>query len=141
MNSKLNYVSPDGMHRHKCESCHTVWEHSDNMAGNNFHHKCPKCGEEEWFRYFGPDAPLTKDEIIHTTIGVYPDGSYKVNGVSSKNIESHISYNKLYRCGRVLIVDGEIVHKGTLKPEYLTELLKRIPIDKIKMYHDSEPYH
>ena len=51
------YRSPDGLHRHKCSGCDHVWEHSDSCAYNESAHKCPKCGAEEWCKYFGPEAP------------------------------------------------------------------------------------
>lgn len=49
---------------------------------------------------------------IHTTIGVYPNGDCKVNGVDSEHLESHIQYNKDFRVGRALFVDGVCVYKG-----------------------------
>ena len=50
--------------------------------------------------------------MIHTTIGVYPNGSHKVNGVKSENIASHIDYNLTMRPGRTLIVDGYVLKIG-----------------------------
>ena len=55
-----SYKSPEGHHRHKCQDCGTVWEHSDRMAGNEAAHHCPSCKVElegGWFRYEGPEAP------------------------------------------------------------------------------------
>lgn len=49
---------------------------------------------------------------IHTTIGIYPNGDYTVNGVYSKDLENHIEYNRKARPGRTLMVDGEIVLNG-----------------------------
>lgn len=42
----------------------------------------------------------TQEEIIHTTIGVYPSGDFKTNGVKHSNLEAHIEYNKINRWGR-----------------------------------------
>ena len=53
--------------------------------------------------------------MIHTTVGVYLNGDYKTNGVESENLESHINYNKVYRFGRALLVDGKVVHLGYYK--------------------------
>lgn len=54
--------------------------------------------------------------MIHTTIGVYSDGSYKVKGVKSEDLASHIEYNKNFRFGRALIIDGEVVYNGYCYP-------------------------
>lgn len=51
-------------------------------------------------------------EKIHTTIGLYPDNSFKMNGVRPEDLESHIQYNKEFRPGRALFVDGKCVYKG-----------------------------
>jgi hypothetical protein len=45
------YSSPEGYHRHKCDSCAFIWEHCDSMANNDDAHKCPKCGEYQWMKY------------------------------------------------------------------------------------------
>lgn len=79
--------------------------------------------------------------VIHTTIGIYPNGSYKVNGVAPEDLAAHIEYNKTFRPGRVLVVDGEVIHGGCLKPEYLQPLLDRVPIANIKMEKCTAPYH
>ena len=50
--------------------------------------------------------------MIHTTIGVYPDGSRKVNGVSSENLADHIQYNIRFRPGRAFFVDGKCIYRG-----------------------------
>jgi hypothetical protein len=50
--------------------------------------------------------------MIHTTIGVYPNGDYKTNGVSSENLAVHIWYNISMRPGRTLYVDGALIYKG-----------------------------
>ena len=50
-------------HRHKCDKCMTIWEHSNGMAGNDEAHKCPKCGKEEWCKYFGSGRVCFIQEI------------------------------------------------------------------------------
>ena len=48
-----------GTHKHKCSNCGNVWEHSNSCFGIKEFHKCSKYGEQEWWRYFGPDCPTT----------------------------------------------------------------------------------
>jgi hypothetical protein len=45
----------EGHHKHKCNNCGNMWEHSDDMAGNEEAHKCPNCREEQWTKYRGED--------------------------------------------------------------------------------------
>jgi len=49
---------------------------------------------------------------IHTTIGIYPNGHCKVNGVKAEHLEQHIEHNRTFRPGRALMVDGIIVLNG-----------------------------
>lgn len=60
--------------------------------------------------------------MIHTTIGVYPNGSYKTNGVSSENLATHIWYNMRLRPGRSLYVDGVLIYRGIGISDELVEL-------------------
>lgn len=62
--------------------------------------------------------------MIHTTIGIYPDGSYKVNGVKSEDLDSHIAYNQKYRPGRALLVDGKIILPGMVNPLILQKTIR-----------------
>lgn len=78
--------------------------------------------------------------MIHTTIGVYANGDFKSNGVSSESLQAHIDYNINYRWGRALIVDGEIVYKGYLSEERLNEMLEG-KLKNIKHTVDTAPYH
>lgn len=50
--------------------------------------------------------------MIHTTVGLYANGEYKINGVLPEHLEAHITYNKTYRWGRSLFVDGKCVYNG-----------------------------
>ncbi len=52
------YESPVGFHRHKCDNCGQIWEHSNSCAGNEHAHTCTTCGHKNWERYKGPDAPI-----------------------------------------------------------------------------------
>ena len=62
---------------------------------------------------------MTKKENqkIHTTIGLYPNGEYKINGVLPEHLEEHIEYNKICRFGRALFVDGKCIYNGYLSDE------------------------
>lgn len=51
----------------------------------------------------------------HLTLGVYPNGHYISNVVREKDLEDHIQYNKTYRPGRLLYVDGQRVYDGMVK--------------------------
>ena len=58
------------------------------------------------------------NDKIHTTVGVYiGDMSFKVNGVRDIDLKQHIAYNKQYRPGRALIVDGKVEHTGYFNDE------------------------
>jgi len=75
--------------------------------------------------------------MIHTTIGVYPNGDKKVNGVVSENIAAHIAYNVRFRPGRALFVDGVCVYEGSGVAD-LEKLEEKY--SSIKMNKDTAPY-
>lgn len=56
---------------------------------------------------FGDNLP----EVV-TTVGIYPNGPSKTNGVSREDLPYHIWYNLNWRPGRALIVNGKIWYKG-----------------------------
>lgn len=61
---------------------------------------------------------------LHRTIGVYPDGGYKLNTVAREDLEGHVAYNVRCRPGRALIVDGVTVHPGIgVSPERIQAVL------------------
>lgn len=64
--------------------------------------------------------------MLHTTIGYYPNGDYKVNGVPSEDIASHIWYNITFRPGRLFIVDGYCVHRGTFSYDSCKEIVEKL---------------
>ena len=45
-----------GTHKHQCWDCNTVWEHSDSLFGDEEAHKCPKCCEPQFVKYYGRDG-------------------------------------------------------------------------------------
>lgn len=83
--------------------------------------ECPGCGNHGQDNCTCPkgflDPPnnykqLPVKEVIHTTIGLYPNGEFKMNGVKPEDLQGHIEYNKQWRWGRALFVDGICVFKG-----------------------------
>jgi len=48
-------IKEEDIHKHKCNNCGHVWQHSDNCAGVTSEHTCPNCGNESWVRYNGTD--------------------------------------------------------------------------------------
>ena len=57
----------------------------------------------------------------HLTLGIYPNKSYKYNVVRDKDLKNHITYNKTFRPGRLLYVDGKRVYDRVIKQECLDE--------------------
>jgi hypothetical protein len=55
----------------------------------------------------------------HLTLGIYANKEFKFNVVRDEDLSSHIEYNKIFRFGRILYVDGKRVYDGCIKPEYL----------------------
>lgn len=53
----------------------------------------------------------------HITVGVYMNGQYKINIVKDEDLKDHIEYNKKFRFGRGLFVDGKCVNQGYLSGE------------------------
>jgi hypothetical protein len=54
---------------------------------------------------------------IHHTMGLYPNGSTKHNGVAAEDLEGHIQYQDC-RPGRAFFVDGNCIYKGLgISPE------------------------
>lgn len=84
---------------------------------------------------------------IYTTVGVYNGDinehtQLKVNGVTQEWIEHHIDYNKTYRFGRALFVDGQCVYTGYLSETAAYQWEHKITHDlKLKRTKDTSPYH
>jgi hypothetical protein len=55
----------------------------------------------------------------HLTLGIYANGQYKYNVVRDEDLEAHVEYDKTWRPGRLLYVDGKRIHNGMIKEEYL----------------------
>jgi hypothetical protein len=63
---------------------------------------------------------------IHHTVGVYPNGQYKENGVLPVHLFDHVQYNMFWRPGRALFVDGTLVYAGIMTPESLANAIKTV---------------
>lgn len=77
---------------------------------------------------------------MHVTVGIYNNNEYKYNIVEDEDLEKHIEYNKTFRFGRALFVDGKCVHKGYLSDERIKEWEKRISEMEFDMSHPTIPY-
>lgn len=80
---------------------------------------------------------------IYSSVGVYPNGDIKTNGVHENNILTHIGYNVFYRPGRALFIDGICVHKGSLSHEDIEKYRKMIGMtpEEFTFHKDTAPYH
>ena len=77
---------------------------------------------------------------MHVTVGVYMNGQYKYNIVRDEDLENHIKYNKIFRFGRGLFVDGKCVNQGYLSGEQVRNWGRRISEMEFNMSHDTRPY-
>lgn len=78
----------------------------------------------------------------HLTIGVYSNGDWKYNVVRDEDLESHIDYNKTFRFGRILYVDGKRVYDGTSHPhelEHYDAIEKRVREEILKDINMNKP--
>ncbi len=77
--------------------------------------------------------------MIHTTIGLYANGSFKMNGVKPEHLEEHLLYNKTYR-SRAMFVDGKCVDKGYISDDKVKAFEERIKIENLKANKCTAPY-
>ena len=77
---------------------------------------------------------------MHVTVGVYMNGVYKVNIVRDEDLEDHIQYNKKFRFGRGLFLDGKCINQGYLSGEQVINWEKRISEMDFDLTHDTRPY-
>ncbi|MBU2923034.1 hypothetical protein KO504_16920 [Winogradskyella psychrotolerans] len=79
--------------------------------------------------------------MIHTTIGLYANGSFKINGVLPEHLTDHIQYNLDMRPGRSFFVDGKCKNKGYHTDQEIKEFEERIKNDiKFKAVKCTAPY-
>ena len=82
----------------------------------------------------------------HLTIGIYTNGQWKYNVVRDEDIKHHIEYNKTWRPGRLLYVDGKRVWNGMYKEEYCAKYdaiekeVREIKLKNINMNNPTIPY-
>jgi len=84
------------------------------------------------------DCKPVVETTIHTTVGVYLNKTYKVNGVREEFLKEHIEFNKTHRFGRALLVDGKVEYLGYFN-ESDRETLER-EFGHIKQTVDTQPY-
>jgi len=77
----------------------------------------------------------------HVTIGIYPNGEYKVNIVRPEDLENHIEYNKTWRFGRLLFVDGVCIYRSHLNESFIQKWEEKIKDMKIDSSVPSKEYH
>tara|TARA_R100000951_G_C2649244_1_gene183794 strand:+ start:2712 stop:2954 length:243 start_codon:yes stop_codon:yes gene_type:complete len=78
---------------------------------------------------------------IYTTIGLYADGSFKINGVEAKDLETHIQYNKNNRPGRALFVDGKCIYSGYISEKEVKSFEEKIKTEKLIKNKCTKPYN
>ena len=77
---------------------------------------------------------------MHVTVGVYMNGVYKVNIVRDEDLEDHIQYNKKFRFGRGLFLDGKCINQGYLSGEQVRNWEKRISEMEFDLTHGTRSY-
>jgi hypothetical protein len=80
----------------------------------------------------------------HLSVGVYNNNTHVINIVKDVHLQSHIEYNKTFRPGRLLFIDGKynsggMVDDATLK-NLISEWEKKIASFKIDLSKSSEKY-
>ena len=79
----------------------------------------------------------------HITIRVYPNKHYVINVVSDEHLKDHLTYNRDFRFGCLVYLDGKRVQNGCRKPEYLQEFddfVKTIDTSAINMNRETIPF-
>lgn len=57
----------------------------------------------------------------HLILNIYGNKSYQVNVVRPEDLEKNIQYNKTFRPGRIMYLDGQRIYNGCIKETYLEE--------------------
>lgn len=76
----------------------------------------------------------------HITVGVYLSDNFKWNCVKEEDLQDHINFNKTFRFGRALFVDGKCVYKGYLNEEKVKEWEDKISKMKFDNSVPTLPY-
>lgn len=83
---------------------------------------------------------------IITTVGVYANwkslggDGYVVNGVAEQELSGHVEYNKTFRPGRALFVDGQCLNQGYLPETDVQEWTNKLKDPKFTLTKDTRPY-
>lgn len=73
------------------------------------------------------------------SIRIYNCGDYIVNNVRPEHLEQHIEYNKTFRFGCALVVEGEIKNTGYLDEDRINKIVSNIDLSKYSQYSEI-PY-
>ena len=73
------------------------------------------------------------------SIRIYNCGDYVVNNVRPEHIEDHIEYNKTFRFGCALVVDGDVKNEGYLDLERIKDIVSKIDFSRYPKYTKT-PY-
>ena len=57
----------------------------------------------------------------HLSVRIYPNKQVVCNVVAEEDLDNHIEYNKTFRFGCLLYIDGTRVSDGCLKQEVLSD--------------------
>lgn len=68
------------------------------------------------------------------SIRIYNNGTFVVNNVKPEHIVDHVEYNKLFRFGCALVVNGVIENKGYLDEDRIKEIVDSIDVSKYNSY-------
>lgn len=74
------------------------------------------------------------------SIRIYNSGSVTINNVRPEHIEEHIKYNKTFRFGCALVVDGVIHNEGYLGVDRINSIVEEIDISKYSSFTEL-PYN
>lgn len=55
----------------------------------------------------------------HLTLNIYPNKSFVYNIVKPEDLSNNLEYNKFFRPGRIIYVDGRRVYNGCIKEDCL----------------------
>lgn len=57
--------------------------------------------------------------MSHLVLNIYSNGEYVFEYVNSLDLNEYIEYNKVWRFGRLIYVDGKRVYNGCIENGYL----------------------
>lgn len=81
-----------------------------------------------------------KDQKIHHVMAVYPNGDRIHNGVHSDHLDGHLKYNKLFRPGRAVFVNGKCVFQGHLTKQTCSAIEQELQKTPVLMRNITIPY-